>query len=98
MPTSPYSSQCPSPNSSPIASKVGVDDGCADSCRFAAELARVGGWELDVKSMNPVWSKEARRIHQRQWDASLSLDDFVASYPRVAQKALGAVLEGHRIP
>jgi len=44
--------------------------------------------------MKPVWSEEALRIHQRQWDASLSLDDFVASYPRSAQKALKAVLEG----
>ena len=44
--------------------------------------------------MNPVWSEEARRVHQRKWDANLSLDDFVASYPPSAQKALGAVLEG----
>jgi signal transduction histidine kinase len=94
MSTSSYSSQWPSLNCSPTDYKTRGEGCCCDGVRCAAELARVGGWELDVESMTPVWSEEARRVHQRKWDANLGLDNFIDSYPPSAQKALRAVLEG----
>ena len=29
-----------------------------------ANMARIGGWELDLATMMPIWSDEAYRIHE----------------------------------
>ncbi len=42
----------------------------ASMLEAAGEIANVGGWEFDLETMTPVWSKETRRIHEVD-------DDFV---------------------
>lgn len=92
MPRSPDSTE-----TTALPTRETVAGDSRDSCgysRHAAELARVGGWELDIENMRPHWSDEALRIHRRDWEKSLTLDDFIDSYPRAARKAIRAVLEG----
>jgi PAS domain S-box-containing protein len=62
--------------------------------RDAADLALVGGWELDLAEMSASWSAQALRIHGIEEGRRLSLEQFLESYPSRAAKALRAVIEG----
>ncbi|MCA8958872.1 MAG: PAS domain-containing protein [Planctomycetes bacterium] len=46
-----------------------------------SRLTRVGGWELDPKSMTVHWSREVRRIHGVPDDFRPDLETAVAFYP-----------------
>ena len=60
----------------------------------AAELALVGGWELDITNNSASWSAQALRIHGIEEGAQLCLEQFIESYPAHAAKALRAVIQG----
>ncbi len=62
--------------------------------RDAAELALVGGWELDVADNVASWSAQALRIHGIDEDARFGLEEFIELYPLRTAKALSAVIEG----
>jgi PAS domain S-box-containing protein len=36
----------------------------AELLRQTGEMAQVGGWELDLVTLQPIWSAETRRIHE----------------------------------
>jgi two-component system sensor histidine kinase/response regulator len=73
---------------------IQADPGPPELFHDAAELALVGGWELDITKNSAAWSAQALRIHGIEEGAQLSLEQFVESYPLRAAKALGAAIEG----
>ncbi|MEQ1692842.1 MAG: PAS domain S-box protein, partial [Gemmatimonas sp.] len=57
------------------------------------EMAKIGGWELDVRTMSLHWSKEAFRIHDVD---DLSIHDFEGGmkfYPPEAQPIMRAAVQ-----
>ena len=46
----------------------------------AAQIAGVGGWEVDLRSMAITWSAQTRRIHEAEPDYRPSLEDGLAFY------------------
>lgn len=45
------------------------------------EMARVGGWEVDLQTNKPYWTKETRRIHDVPDDYEPSLEDALNFFP-----------------
>jgi two-component system sensor histidine kinase/response regulator len=62
-----------------------------------AAMARIGGWELDLATMNPIWSQEVYRIHEVDPSTQLAVADaleFYAAEARpVIEDALGKAIE-----
>lgn len=46
----------------------------------AAEMARVGGWEVCLENMTPIWSEEVYRIHELDPSFELNLEEAVNFY------------------
>ena len=69
----------------------------ADSLERTSAMARVGGWELDLASMQPTWSPETFRIHEVEPPVTPSLQAALAFYPpqslAVIQPALQAAMD-----
>ena len=68
-----------------------------DSLERTSAMARVGGWELDVRTMQPCWSPETFRIHEVEPPVTPPLDQAIAFYPpeslTLLQPALQAAIE-----
>jgi len=47
---------------------------------ITGELAKVGGWEMNIKSQELVWTKETFKIHDIKDDTNLSLQDAFNFY------------------
>ncbi len=59
------------------------------------EMARVGGWELDLATMQPVWSLETCRIHEVDPPVAPPLDQAIYFYAPEARPVIeAAVREG----
>jgi two-component system sensor histidine kinase/response regulator len=62
-----------------------------------AGMARIGGWELDLATMMPIWSDEAYRIAELDPSISPTFDDTLSFYPPQArplvEKAVSAALK-----
>ncbi len=59
------------------------------------EMARVGGWELDLTTMQPVWSLETCRIHEIDPPVAPPLDRAIYFYAPEARPVIeAAVREG----
>ncbi len=62
-----------------------------------ATMARIGGWEIDLATMTPIWSQEVYRIHEVDPSTPLELSstiDFYAPEARpVVEKALKDTIE-----
>ena len=61
------------------------------------EMAQVGGWELDLRTMQPLWSRETCRIHEVDSFVTPGLDEAIHFYtpeslPQI-QAALKAAME-----
>lgn len=59
----------------------------------AGEIANIGGWEVDLETMTPVWSKETRRIHEVDDDFVLTLENALEFYPPDGRAVLTAAIE-----
>ncbi|MGV3680017.1 MAG: PAS domain S-box protein [Acidovorax sp.] len=55
-------------------------------------VARVGGWELDLRSRRVSWSAETRRIHEVPADFTPTLDNALDFYTPDAQRAMSAAV------
>ncbi len=53
--------------------------------RRTGSMARVGGWELDVATMRPVWSEEVYAIHEVDPNTPIELAAAVRFYPEEAE-------------
>jgi len=62
-----------------------------------AAMARIGGWELDLATMMPIWSDEAYRIHEVDPSTRPTFPDTMSFYPPQArplvEKAIRQTLE-----
>ena len=47
---------------------------------LASHMAKIGGWELDVSTMQPYWSPETCRIHEVDPPVTPPLDQAIAFY------------------
>ncbi len=45
------------------------------------EIANVGGWEVDLETMTPIWTKQTRRIHEVEDDYVPDLEGGLRFYP-----------------
>ncbi len=58
----------------------------------AAKLAKVGGWEVDLKTMQPRWSQETFRIHELEEHQQPTLDEAIQFYaPEVQDEVTACV-------
>ncbi|WP_411880695.1 PAS domain S-box protein [Polaromonas sp. YR568] len=57
------------------------------------ELAKVGGWEIQVETMTPYWSEEVYRIHELAPTISLSVGEAIRFYAPDAQPVIRAAAE-----
>lgn len=57
------------------------------------ELAKVGGWEIQVETMTPYWSEEIFRIHELAPTAPLSVGEAIRFYAPEAQPVVRAAAE-----
>lgn len=55
-------------------------------------IARVGGWELDLKQRSVIWSDETCRIHEVAPGHKPTLDEGIAFYAREAQPVVEAAV------
>jgi two-component system sensor histidine kinase/response regulator len=62
-----------------------------------ASMARIGGWELDLATMTPIWSDEVYRIHELDPSDRPDFQQALAFYPPEAratvEKAIVEALE-----
>ncbi|MEJ1964343.1 MAG: response regulator [Gammaproteobacteria bacterium] len=62
-----------------------------------ANMARIGGWELDLATMMPIWSDEAYRIHEVDPSQRPTFPETMSFYPGDAraqvETAIGQALE-----
>jgi len=69
----------------------------ADSLERTSAMARIGGWELEVRTMQPYWSPETFRIHEVDPPVTPPLGEAIAFYPPESraqiQPALQAAME-----
>lgn len=55
-------------------------------------VARVGGWELDLRSRRVSWSAETRRIHEVPADFTPTVDNALDFYTPDAQRTMSAAV------
>ena len=71
----------------------------AELLEQTGEVAKIGGWELDVESMQVTWSRQIFRIFERRVKKVQTLDQVVACYVPGSQvkmrTALALALEQH---
>jgi len=65
----------------------------ASSLERTSAMARVGGWELDVRTMQPSWSPETFRIHEVEPPVTPPLDQAIAFYPPESLAQIGPALQ-----
>ena len=53
-----------------------------------AAMARIGGWELDLATMMPIWSEEAYRLHELEPTAQPTFTDMLSFYPPAARASV----------
>ena len=54
------------------------------------DMARIGGWEVVLDGLKPVWSEQVYRIYELEPGSALSVGQAMACYPPSAQPALQA--------
>jgi diguanylate cyclase (GGDEF)-like protein/PAS domain S-box-containing protein len=62
----------------------------ADLQKRTGELAKVGGWEIDLQAMTLTWTSEVYRIHELDIGSGIqpSLEDAIAFYAPESQAAI----------
>jgi PAS domain-containing protein len=62
-----------------------------------ATMARIGGWEIDLATMTPIWSQEVYRIHEvdpsTPLDLASALDFYAPEARAVIEKSLKEAIE-----
>ena len=57
-----------------------------------SELANVGGWELDVRTMKMFWSRETFRIHEMDAPVAPAIEDGIKLFAPEAQPIIRAAM------
>ena len=58
-----------------------------------SEVARLGGWQLDLESKEVLWSAQTRRIHEVDSDFVPTLESALSFYPVAARRKIEHALE-----
>jgi len=58
--------------------------------RRTGEMAKIGGWEVILDGMQPIWSEQISRIYELEPGAGLSVEEAIACYAPEAQPVLQA--------
>jgi PAS domain S-box-containing protein len=62
-----------------------------------ATMARIGGWEIDLATMTPIWSQEVYRIHEvdpaTRLDLAGSLEFYASEARPIIEQALREAIE-----
>lgn len=59
----------------------------------AGQMARIGGWTLDLEGMQMFWSDETCRIHGLEPPVTPTLAQAIAFYPQPARDSIRAALQ-----
>lgn len=59
----------------------------------AGAMARVGGWELDLKESRPNWSEEVCRIHEVPIGYRPTLEEAIHFYPPGARETISSLVQ-----
>lgn len=65
----------------------------AELLRQTGEMAKVGGWELDLLTLQPIWSAETRRIHEVGPTEEPPLAKAIEFYAPEARPAVAAAIQ-----
>ncbi len=65
----------------------------ADLLERTSAMARIGGWELDVRTMQPHWSPETFRIHEVEPPVTPPLNEAIAFFPPESRAQLQPALQ-----
>ena len=57
------------------------------------QVAGVGGWELDIKTMTPRWTAQTYRIHEVDPSLPPSLEDALSFYPQEARPVIQRAMQ-----
>lgn len=68
-------------------------DANARLLEMASAIARIGGWEVDLRSRRVTWSDEVCRIHEVPPGTLLALDQALEYYPREWQERIKTVFD-----
>ena len=58
------------------------------------EIAKIGGWELNLQTRAPYWTRETFHIHEMDPLHPLTFGQWLDSYPSEAQATLRAAIDG----
>ena len=61
--------------------------------RQAGQIAKIGGWELDLATMTPLWSDEVCRIHEVEPGHQPTLDEAISYYHPDTRPVIAAAVE-----
>ncbi len=84
-----------------IAVCTDLSDSCSsqetcDSVNFlrrAVQIARIGGWELDLQTMQPAWSEEVYAIHEVERGQSPTLTEAINFYHPNSRPVIASAVE-----
>ena len=65
----------------------------AELVRRTGEMAQIGGWELNLADMQPVWTQQVYLIHGLHPQDKLALDDALGFYAPEAQPIIRAAVQ-----
>jgi len=76
-------------------SKKGRDElaQAQEMLQHTGRIARIGGWMLDLVTMNPVWSDEVCRIHEVEIGRMPTLSEALDFYPAGARDRISEAVE-----
>jgi PAS domain S-box-containing protein len=57
------------------------------------QMAKIGGWELDLETMMPYWSPETYRIHELDSSVQPNLEDAISFYALEARPIIQAAVQ-----
>lgn len=64
-----------------------------DVLRRAVQIAKIGGWELNLRTMMPVWSEEVYAIHEVESGRMPTLDEAIHFYHPDARPVIASAVE-----
>ena len=64
-----------------------------EKLELASHMAKIGGWELDVATMQPYWSPETCRIHEVDPPVTPPLDRAIEFYAPEAVPMIKAAVQ-----
>ncbi len=59
---------------------------------MTGQIASVGGWEIDLETMTPYWTRQTRRIHEVSDDYQPNLDEAINFYAPEARPIVQAAV------